>query len=81
MLEGFRPCPFCGGTKLSLLCGDKAREYFEKEVKETGWHCVAVECDCGARMWQYHETDYDVAMEHLTAKWNTRKRGQKNETK
>ena len=81
MIEGFRPCPFCGGNELYILCGDKAREFFEQEVRTTGQHCVALECECGARMWQFHETDYDVAMEHLKAKWNTRKRGKKDETK
>jgi len=80
MLEGFRPCPFCGTNDIHIFGGRHEKEIFESGVKENGETCICVKCDCGAELWQYRETDYYVAYGHLMEKWNRRKEG-KNEEK
>lgn len=81
MLEGFRPCPFCGTNDIHIIGRENQKEIFENGVRENGDYCVGLACECGAELWQFHETDYDVAIEHLKAKWNARKRGKKDEEK
>lgn len=65
-----KPCPFCGKEPVI-----ETREFFENLQSENETACLAIECRCGARLYDYttEEHDYEKRVELLATKWNTRK--------
>ena len=69
LVEGVKPCPFCGNVFLKT----RTRERYE-ELGATGF---SIECQkCDTEMWYFpnlqEKLDYDIVLRGLIEKWNRR---------
>lgn len=73
MENGFKPCPFCGGTSLRIDSAD----LYNKLVEMHGRAAIEVRCrNCDASMFAYQWAEdpgtYPEWLARLRDKWNRR---------
>lgn len=71
LLKDFKPCPFCGGTKLKLT----DIEVYYRCLNKYGMACISVEClDCRCDMNEMDDMirPYLHKVAALKRKWNAR---------
>lgn len=80
VLEGFKPCPFCG--KIETLKIDAEAQFYELQGKH-GSAALSIECTkCRAQMWEHSHSvhNYGTRVRMLRKRWNTRKGAPDGET-
>ena len=73
-VKGFKACPFCGARKDLRITSE---ETYNELVAEHGSACISLDCECGAKMYQFSGGEcvkYSAIKTALRKKWNERKK-------
>ena len=76
ILEGIKPCPFCGSKSGFLLTSEEVLNLLQEKYGEA---CISLTCaKCNVTMYEhtYTEREYPARVKILMDKWNKRTEGE-----